>query len=527
MKDLVEDTDLIHHYLGASIKTRRNWRWNMDPKIKENPHRDSHCRAFSRGGGGRLRVCWSARFYQHPFLRSDAWLAVLYGCRPASRLSALADGCAQLRARLHVHAWRVHRLAVLHQPHLHFRDGAFPARVWGWSDEVTPIIKPYLIALKISEKLQKALPKIAYVLALAALVFAFVGFDILSVADTAMVAATTTTVGNPLAEISAQEPLSTFWLRPLLMFVAGLLIAVASSRPGDKTQFAPREPIGKKLLMPAALLVLTALSTLVRESASESVLLMNGNLRFALSILLSVAFGFVFGAVIEITLIRPLYVRPTFILLMTLGLSYVIRELVQYLWDPLTYQMSRPPLFAQPGKASSIAEWLQKGSSTIDIYGATVPTYRLFIIALGIAMFILVIFVMTKTRLGMIIRAGVQDPQMVEAMGINVKAVFTVVFAMGVALAALGGIGAAPFLPVQPLMGDTYQTQGLITVVIGGMGSYIGAFVGAMILGMARAFGDYFALKLSLSPAIAEASTVIIMVIVLLTRPQGLFGKKE
>ena len=392
---------------------------------------------------------------------------------------------------------------------------------------VTSIIKPYLVALKISDKLQKALPKIAYVLALVALVFAFVGFDILSVADTAMVAATTTTVGNPLAEISVQEALSSFWLRPFLMFVAGLLIAVASSRPGDKTQFAPKEPIGKKLVLPALLLVLTVLSTLVRESASESVLLLNGNLRFVLSILLAVAFGFVFGAVIEITLIRPLYVRPTFILLMTLGLSYVIRELVQFLWDPLTYQMSRPPLFAQPGKADSVIEWLQKGSSTIDIYGATVPTYRLFIIALGIAMFILVIFIMTKTRLGMIIRAGVQDPQMVEAMGINVKAVFTVVFAMGVALAALGGIGAAPFLPVQPLMGDTYQTQGLITVVIGGMGSYIGAFVGAMILGMARAFGDYFALKLSLSPAIAEASTVIIMVIVLLTRPQGLFGKKE
>jgi branched-chain amino acid transport system permease protein len=108
-----------------------------------------------------------------------------------------------------------------------------------------------------------------------------------------------------------------------------------------------------------------------------------------------------------------------------------------------------------------------------------------------------------------------------------VKSVFTLVFALGVALATLGGIGAAPFLPVQPLMGDAYQTQGLITVVIGGMGSYVGAFVGAMILGIARAFGDYFALKLSLSPAIAEASTVIIMVIVLLTKPQGLFGKKE
>jgi branched-chain amino acid transport system permease protein len=134
---------------------------------------------------------------------------------------------------------------------------------------------------------------------------------------------------------------------------------------------------------------------------------------------------------------------------------------------------------------------------------------------------------MTRTRLGMIIRAGVQDPEMVEALGINVRRVFTIVFALGVAMAALGGIGAAPFIPTQPLMGDTYQMQGFITVVLGGMGSYIGAFIGAMTLGLARAFGDYFALKLSLSPAIAEASTVIIMIIVLLIRPSGLFGKKE
>jgi len=116
---------------------------------------------------------------------------------------------------------------------------------------------------------------------------------------------------------------------------------------------------------------------------------------------------------------------------------------------------------------------------------------------------------------------------MVEALGINVRSVFTLVFGLGIAMAALGGIGAGPFLPIQPLMGDSYQMQGLITVVIGGMGSYVGAFVGALVLGMARAFGDYFALKYSLSTAIAEASTVIIMVIVLLARPQGLFGKKE
>lgn len=167
------------------------------------------------------------------------------------------------------------------------------------------------------------------------------------------------------------------------------------------------------------------------------------------------------------------------------------------------------------------------GSSTISIAGVTFPTYRLFVIVLGVVMFVFVTLLMTRSRLGMIIRAGVQDPQMVEALGINVKQVFTVVFALGVALAALGGIGAAPFLPVQPMMGDQYQMQGFITIVIGGMGSYVGAFVGAIVLGMARAFGDYFALKLQLSPTIAEASTVIIMIIVLLLRPQGLFGKKD
>jgi len=388
-----------------------------------------------------------------------------------------------------------------------------------------PLIKPYLIRWNISENWQKALPRIAYVLAIAAALVGFLGFDILGLAKTAMVAVTTTS--TPLAEISIQESLALFWYRPVLLLLSGLLVAFATSKPGNKAEFAPKGKMLQQTLVPAGLLILTFITTLVRESAPETILLMNGNWRFLISILVAVASGFLFGAVVEITLIRPLYVRATFILLMTLGLSYVIRELVSLLWDPLAYQMVRPPLFAQPGKAANILEWLRNGSATIDIYGVTVPTYRLFVIFLGIIMFIGVTLLMTKTRLGMIIRAGVQDPQMVEALGINVKGVFTFVFALGVALAALGGIGAGPFLPIQPLMGDQYQLQGLITVVIGGMGSYVGAFVGAMILGMARAFGDYFALKYSLSTAIPEASTVIIMIIVLLARPQGLFGKKE
>lgn len=391
----------------------------------------------------------------------------------------------------------------------------------------TSIIKPFLIRWEITEKWQKYLPKVAYFLALVALIFGFLGFDILDLAKTAMVAATTTTAGNPLAELSQQEPLSVYWSRPLLLLLSGLLVAFASSRPGAKTEFAPKEKLLQKLAIPLALFILTIIATLIRESAPEMILLMNGNWRFVISMVVAVGFGFLFGAIIEITLIRPLYERAFFIVLMTLGLSFVTRELVQLLWDPLAYQMTRPPLFAQPGKAANLLEWFRNGNATIDVYGVTFPTYRLFVIFLGIAMFVFVTVLMTKTRLGMIIRAGVQDPQMVEALGINVKRIFTIVFSLGVAMAALGGIGAGPFLPIQPLMGDTYQMQGFITVVIGGMGSYVGAFVGAIILGMGRAFGDYFALKLSLSPAIAEASTVIIMIIVLLIRPQGLFGKKE
>lgn len=393
--------------------------------------------------------------------------------------------------------------------------------------QLLPLIKPHLIRLDLSESMQKNLPRIGFVVMLVLIVLALLNFDIMGLAETAMVAFTTTTAENPLAEISAQEPLVRFWTRPALLFLAGAVTAFAVSKPGDKKEFAVRENETQKWMIVAGLTVLTIILTIFREQLSEVVLLMNGNLRFVLAIAVAAIFGLLFGMLVEILLIRPLYARSMFIVLMTMGLSFVIREVIQVLWTPLAYQMVRPPQFAAAGKAATLAEWLANGNSTIDIFGVTFPTYRLFIILLGLLMFIFITVLMTKTRLGMIIRAGVQDPEMVEALGINVRQVFTFVFALGVAMAALGGIGAAPFIPIQPLMGDTYQMQGFITVVLGGMGSYVGAFIGAMTLGLARAFGDYFALKFSLSPAIAEASTVIIMIIVLLVRPTGLFGKKE
>jgi branched-chain amino acid transport system permease protein len=253
----------------------------------------------------------------------------------------------------------------------------------------------------------------------------------------------------------------------------------------------------------------------------------NGNLRFFAALAVGALCGAGLSAAVEVSLIRPLYVRPLYQVIVTLGLAYVLREIIQVLWDPLAYQMTRPPMFSQPGKAENILAWFSGQNLTVDVLGVTFPSYRLFIIVLGILMVIGLGVLMNYTRLGMIIRAGVQDRTMVEAFGLNVRKVFTIVFMLGAGLAALGGIGAAPFIPVQPNMGDAFQLQAFIVVVIGGMGSYSGAAIGALLLGLARAFGDYLALKFSLSPAIAEASTVIIMAIVLLVRPAGLFGKKE
>lgn len=391
---------------------------------------------------------------------------------------------------------------------------------------VVPILQRRVGRWQLSEEWQKQLPRL---LNAAALVLGFIalrGVDFLGLADTAMVSITVTAT-DPLAEISVQEPLSVFWFRPLLLMFAGILMAFASARPGDRTRVVDASAEKRTWIGFILLVLLTSILVLVRESGPEAVLLMNGDLRFILALLVGILSGFGFGVAVERVLVRSLYVRPFFIVLMTLGLSFVIREVVQLLWDPLAYQMSRPPAFSQPGKAENLLAWFSGHNTTIDIMGVTFPSYRVFIILLGAIMFIGLILLMQRTRMGMIIRAGVQDREMVEALGINVQRVFLMVFALGTAMAALGGIGAAPFIPVKPEMGDAFQMQGFITVVIGGMGSYVGALIGALLLGMARAFGDYFALKFSLSPAVAEASTVIIMVIVLLVRPAGLFGKKE
>jgi branched-chain amino acid transport system permease protein len=387
------------------------------------------------------------------------------------------------------------------------------------------LLRPYVMKWRVPGSLQTKLPVVLIIAGLAVGVIGMLGFDVLSLSSTAIVAFT---VGaDPLAEIKTQEALALFGPRVVVLLLAGLVIALGNARPGDMTQVVQRGSRRRGWLKIAGLAVLTLALLMGREAAPVAVLLMDANLRFLLALVVGALAGAGLGAVIEVSLIRPLYIRPLYQVLVTLGLAYVLRELVMLLWNPVAYQMVRPPLFAQPGEAQSVIDWLMKGSSTIDILGVTFPTYRLFIIFLGVVMLVILSLTIAYSRLGMIIRAGVQDREMVEALGINVRRVFTFVFMIGVGLAALGGIGASPFIPIESGMGDTFQLQAFICVVLGGMGSFYGAAVGALLLGLARAFGDYIALRFGLTPSIPEASTVIIMAIVLLVRPAGLFGRRD
>jgi len=277
-----------------------------------------------------------------------------------------------------------------------------------------------------------------------------------------------------------------------------------------------------------------------RASGEIVILELSSNLRFLLALGFGAATGAVLGGLVEWGMIRPLYSRPIYQVLLTLGLVFVGTELIRGVWGPAGFYMDIPEFFNTRGEncpSPDIISWFSNNCASILVLGRPFPSYRIFIILLGIVMFVVIALLLRRTRMGMIIRAGVQDSDMVQALGINVRLVFTLVFALGTGLAALGGVAAAPFVGVNPGLGQEFLLLAFIAVVIGGMGSYSGAALGALLVGLARAFGDQLVLSgiqlpgmeeaLKLSPSIARASTVLLMAAVLLIRPAGLFGKKE
>jgi branched-chain amino acid transport system permease protein len=211
------------------------------------------------------------------------------------------------------------------------------------------------------------------------------------------------------------------------------------------------------------------------------------------------------SVLLERFLLRPLYGRDvSFQLLLTFGVMLFLDDGVRLIWGA-AYHVVNPP---------------QILSGVVPFFTQTYPVYRLFLVVLGPLVGIALWAFFGFTRWGKILRAAAMDRQMAEIVGVRVPLLFTVVFAFGAWLAALGGALAAPHQSVGPAMGERIIIESFIVVVIGGMGSFPGAFVGALILGLLNSFGT------TLMPDVQMALPYILLAVVLLTRPRGIFGEE-
>ena len=232
------------------------------------------------------------------------------------------------------------------------------------------------------------------------------------------------------------------------------------------------------------------------------------NLRFPVAVLGAIAVGAALGVVLERGLLRRLYVRPVFQLVLTFGVSLVMLELVKAIWSTTPYSWTQ---------TFGVRE------TFFVLFEQRFSTYRLFVVGMGLLLIIGIGLLLRRTRIGIIIRAGVEDSEMVQALGINVRAVFTLVFTLGCAVAALGGAIAAPFLGASTSLGSTFLLQAIALAALGGLGSYGGTAVGSVLVGLAVAIAQDAAIGTSFS-ALPSLTPMLVLVLVLLIRPSGLFG---
>lgn len=226
---------------------------------------------------------------------------------------------------------------------------------------------------------------------------------------------------------------------------------------------------------------------------------------FTLSALLSAVIALGLGILIERVLIQRLYNRNHLDqVLLTIGMIFVFNSLQSILWGNDPYGVAVPDTL---------------GGSIPFTDNSSYPIYRIFAALICIAIAAALYFVVSKTRLGMLIRAGESNREMVEALGVNIKSLYTIVFAIGVMLAAVSGIIAAPMRSIVPGMGESVLITCFVVVVIGGMGSIKGAFVGALLVGVISTFAAV------LMPTMSNMIIYIFMILVLLVKPQGLFAE--
>jgi branched-chain amino acid transport system permease protein len=210
----------------------------------------------------------------------------------------------------------------------------------------------------------------------------------------------------------------------------------------------------------------------------------------------------VLGMILERVIVRRVYGNHLFQILITFGATIVLVELIRVFWGPNDEVMPVPMTFQ--------GNW--------DILDIVVLKYPIICIVLGLVVYSLIHVILKKTKIGIIIRAGVENRDMVQAMGHDIYLLFTAVFAFGAGMAALGGLAMAIFtLQIYPDMGATYLLFAFIVVIIGGLGSITGSMVGAVIVGLSYNYVAY------LVPWAAASVNIMLMIIILLIRPMGLF----
>lgn len=225
---------------------------------------------------------------------------------------------------------------------------------------------------------------------------------------------------------------------------------------------------------------------------------------FLLALLLVPLVTGVVGVATEVSVIRPLYDRDLISsLLLTFGLMLVLHEVIKLIWGVGSRSVSTPTIL----------------DFTVPLAIVDYPAYRLFVIAMagGVALAVWLFLQLTNT--GMIVRAATENRNMVKALGIDIDRVYTFVFALGVATAGLAGILHAPMISIYPEMGTTIIIQSFVVVVIGGLNSFRGSIVAAVLVGMASS------LSFLIWPAMTDVAIFIVMALFLLVRPQGIYGK--
>ncbi|MEW6273856.1 MAG: branched-chain amino acid ABC transporter permease [Bacillota bacterium] len=224
---------------------------------------------------------------------------------------------------------------------------------------------------------------------------------------------------------------------------------------------------------------------------------------FLLAVLSAVFAGAIIGTILERLTISRVYGNHILQLLLTMGLMIVLGELIKVVWGPNILTSAVPQIL----------------SGSWDFGGIILIKFRMFTIAVGLFVALAVYLLLKRTMLGIVVRAGVENPEMVQALGFDIRKVFTLVFALEAGLAALGGAIMGPLGgAISPSMGLDNQLLAFVVVVIGGLGSFVGSLAGALLVGLIGAFVAWFI------PEAALAVNVLLMAVVLLLKPTGLFG---